>query len=310
VSPILSDRPVLSLDQIPATLDLSIATSLDKDVDSLPAATDRARFVGRGAAPRLIVTDLDGTLLDEHGQVSPRNAGALRRASEAGARVVIATGRPVWWLGPVLDAGFTGTAVCLNGAVVYDAGADDIVSTSPLTPVAMRRFVDALRERVADFTVAVERFGTDESCCWAEYDYAHPWGEARFARGSRDQVLDQPAAKLLIRAGEASASLAVAARAVADDQVHVTYSTDAGLLEVAAAGVDKGATLDRLARQWGVTPAEAVAFGDMPNDLEMLTWAGRGVAMGNGHPDIKAVADEVAPEHHRDGVAAVLERWF
>ncbi|MBM9467887.1 HAD family hydrolase [Nakamurella leprariae] len=304
MSPILSDRAVLSFDAFTTAFAATSSIAIDKDVDS--SASHRT---GRAAAPRLIVTDLDGTLLDEHGQVSARNAGALRRAAAAGARVVIATGRPVWWLGPVLDAGFTGTAVCLNGAVVYDAGADDIVATSPLTPSAMRRFVSALEDRV-DFTVAVERFGTDESCCWAEYDYAHPWGEARFARGSRDQVLDQPAAKLLIRAGQGSASLATAARAMADDQVHVTYSTDDGLLEVAAAGVDKGATLDRLAREWGVTPAEAVAFGDMPNDLEMLTWAGRGVAMGNGHPDVVAVADEVAPEHHRDGVAVVLERWF
>jgi hydroxymethylpyrimidine pyrophosphatase-like HAD family hydrolase len=53
-----------------------------------------------------------------------------------------------------------------------------------------------------------------------------------------------------------------------------------------------------------------VAFGDMPNDLEMLTWAGHGVAMGNAHPDVVAVASEIAPHHGDDGVAAVLERWF
>ena len=81
----------------------------------------------------MVVTDMDGTLLDESGdRVSQRNIDALRRAQDAGARVVIATGRPIWWLGPVIEAGFTGTAVCMNGAIVYDiaAGRDHRVVTA------------------------------------------------------------------------------------------------------------------------------------------------------------------------------------
>lgn len=60
----------------------------------------------------------------------------------------------------------------------------------------------------------------------------------------------------------------------------------------------------------GFTPAETIAFGDMPNDLPLLGWAGYGVAMGNAHPDLMAIADEVAPSHEEDGVAVVLERLF
>src|SRR4051795_4613430 len=88
-------------------------------------------------APRLVVSDMDGTLLDLDGmRVSARNARALRRASEAGARVVIATGRPVVWLGPVIEAGFTGTAVCMNGAVTYDIAAGEITAMAPMLPEA------------------------------------------------------------------------------------------------------------------------------------------------------------------------------
>ena len=80
----------------------------------------------------MVVTDMDGTLLDEGGtRVSARNMAALRRAEEAGARVVIATGRPIWWLGPVIEAGFTGIAVCMNGAVTYDIAAGEIIAGQP-----------------------------------------------------------------------------------------------------------------------------------------------------------------------------------
>ena len=258
---------------------------------------------------------MDGTLLDLDGmRVSRRNADALRRAEDAGARVVIATGRPVVWLGPVIDAGFTGTAVCMNGAVTYDIAAGVIVASAPMLPSAMRAFVESLADRV-EFALAVERLGTSEHDFWAEETYRHPWVVGGYQALNRSDLLADPAGKLLVRGLSDSATLAAAARAAAadahvGDQLSITYSTDDGLIEVAAAGVNKGETLARLAGQWGIDAADTVAFGDMPNDLEMLTWAGHGVAMANAHPDLAAVASEIAPHHGEDGVAAVLERWF
>ena len=79
---------------------------------------------------------------------------------------------------------------------------------------------------------------------------------------------------------------------------------------MAAAGVNKGSALAELAGRWGIDPSQVVAFGDMPNDLEMLNWAGHGVAMANAHPDLIAIANEVGADHHEDAVAQVLERWF
>ncbi|GGM16517.1 HAD family hydrolase [Nakamurella endophytica] len=280
---------------------------------SIPAAA-----VPSGATvspvPRLVACDMDGTLLDLSGaRVSDRNVAALRRAADRGARVVIATGRPVWWLDPVLETGFRGTAVCMNGAVVYDTGTRDIVSASPLTPEAMQDFLSGLERELAGadrFSVAVERLGTTVDECFAEADYDHPWSTGHFRLTDREDLLSAPAAKMLVRAGHDSDTLAAAARAVGDDQVAITFSSSDGLIEIAAAGVNKGSTLARLAAEWGIDAAEVVAFGDMPNDLEMLRWAGRGVAMGNGHPDVVAAADEQAPHHGDDGVAAVLERWF
>ncbi|TKV56771.1 HAD family phosphatase [Nakamurella flava] len=276
--------------------------------------------------PRLIVTDMDGTLLDASGmKVSDRNMAALRRAQDAGVPVVIATGRPIWWLTPVLEAGFTGVAVCMNGAIVYDVGADDIIAASPLTPEVMQTFIGRLTELDPTVSLAVERLGTTLQACIAEESYDHPWAFGYFQRSPRETLLAEPVAKLLVRGRTDSRTLAAVAQEAADTMgwtttedsaevdgspVHITWSTDDGLIEVAAAGVNKGAALDRLAARWDIDPAHAIAFGDMPNDLEMFAWAGRAVAMGNAHNDVVAVADEIAADHHDDGVARVLERWF
>jgi len=279
------------------------------DTDASVSAT--AHRFGRDGVPAMVVTDLDGTLLDHTGdRISRRNIDALRRAEEAGARVVIATGRPIWWLGPVIEAGFTGTAVCMNGAVVYDIAAGEIIASSPMTALTMQTFVAALSERTQDFALAAERLGVTLQACIAEELYEHPWSFGHFQRADRATLLARPAAKLLVRGIGDSRSLATAARDAGADTVHITYSTDDGLIEVAAAGVNKGTALAELAARWGIESEQVIAFGDMPNDLEMLSWAGFAVAMGNAHPDVAAIANEIAPEHHEDGVAEILERWF
>lgn len=263
-----------------------------------------------GPTPTMVVSDMDGTLLGADGLVSARNAAALVRAADAGARVVIATGRPVFWLTPVIDAGFTGTAVCMNGAVVYDIASGRVVSSTVLQPAVMRSFVDDLDLLALSYSLAVERVGVTLDDFWAEEEYVSPWDASSYRHATRAELLAGPAAKLLVRYGTDSAALLQAAQAAPKDRVAVTYSSGDGLIEVAAAGVTKGATLAALAAGWCIDPADVVAFGDMPNDLEMLAWAGMSVAMGNAHPDVAAVAGEIGPRNDEDGVALVLERWF
>ena len=90
----------------------------------------------------------------------------------------------------------------------------------------------------------------------------------------------------------------------------ITYSTNNGLIEVVPLGISKATGIEELARPLGITAEDVVAFGDMPNDVPMLGWAGLGVAMGNAHPDAIAAADEVTASNTDDGVARVLERWW
>ena len=117
--------------------------------------------------------------------------------------------------------------------------------------------------------------------------------------------------KLLVRHPDmTSDEMAAAAVEVLGDDFDVTFSTNKGLIEVSAPGVTKATGLAEVAERFEVAQQDVVAFGDMPNDVPMLRWAGHGVAMANAHPDVLAVADEVTAAHSEDGVAQVLERWF
>ncbi len=82
------------------------------------------------------------------------------------------------------------------------------------------------------------------------------------------------------------------------------------MLEISAAGVSKATALARLCEQRDIDRRDVIAFGDMPNDLPMLAWAGHAVAVANAHPDVRAAADEVTASNDESGVALVLERLF
>jgi len=97
---------------------------------------------------------------------------------------------------------------------------------------------------------------------------------------------------------------------VADELASLTHSSREGLLEISAAGVTKASTLTAVCAQHGFGPEDVVAFGDMPNDLPMLAWAGHSVAVGNAHPEVLHAVDEVTASNDDDGVAQVLERLF
>jgi hydroxymethylpyrimidine pyrophosphatase-like HAD family hydrolase len=124
-------------------------------------------------------------------------------------------------------------------------------------------------------------------------------------------------AKGLIRVGSADGIDSERFEAIWDafsdgfpDTLEVTRSGVPGLIEISAKGVSKGGIIAALASDWGIDPSTAIAFGDMPNDLEMFRWAGWSVAMGNAEGEVKLAASEVGVDHDEDAVARVLERWF
>jgi hydroxymethylpyrimidine pyrophosphatase-like HAD family hydrolase len=271
--------------------------------------------------PRLVASDVDGTLLDPTDQVSERTRAAVHRVLAAGVPFVLVTGRPPRWIPPVVEQlGHAGPAVCANGAVLYDAATDQVSYTAALDPVQLRDAATLVATVLPGAKLAVELptgsaavNGADQFL--AEPGYTHPWPGADSADAPRAVVLGRPAIKLLVRQPDASSDVMAAAveellGAQSGNQLDITYSTGYGLIEISAPGVTKGTGLARLAGELGIAPTEVLALGDMPNDLSMLRWAGYGVAMANAHPTVLESADEITARNSEDGLALVLERWF
>ncbi|HVW45086.1 MAG TPA: HAD family hydrolase [Amycolatopsis sp.] len=268
--------------------------------------------------PLLIASDVDGTLLDAFERLSPRTTAVVHRAAEDGVPIVLATGRPPRWIPAVASAaGLTGYAVCANGAVLYDIGDDRIVAVNGLLqPSLLVEVVEEVEKALPGCGFAAERIGEravdpDVRNLVIEQSYRNPWGDGEGLRVPRAEVTGHPAMKLLVsRPGMRSDEMAEAVRAVLDRSVDVTFSAGTGLIEIAAHGITKATGLAEVAQRFGVSADRVIAFGDMPNDIEMLRWAGHGVAMANAHPAVRAAADEITGPNTEDGVAQVLERWF
>ena len=263
-----------------------------------------------GGAPRLVGSDLDGTLVRSDGTISERTNAAIAAVEDAGATFVMVTGRPTRWMKVVAEqTGHHGIAVCANGAVVYDLHAEQVLESFLLSASAGLEVAQALREAIPGIAFAVERVDlpfAHEPSYVPRWDSADPRTTAHV-----DELLAADVIKLLARHDDLdSDDLLAAAVAVVGDAATLTHSSSDGLLEISAAGISKATGLAMLAAERGISVDEVVAFGDMPNDLPMLTWAGLGVAVANAHPSVLAAADEVTASNDDDGVAQVLDRWF
>ncbi|NLT53414.1 MAG: HAD family phosphatase [Actinomycetales bacterium] len=266
---------------------------------------------------RMVASDLDGTIVRPDGTISTRTLLALDACEQAGVDVVFVTGRPPRWMAPIAEVtGHRGVAICGNGAAVVDLATDRIIDTNPLTHDAVRRIVLALRAELPGAAFSLETTSGYRQEAGFLPHTAVTWrglvSRPETPSGTVDELLaDDPVVlKVLCRLTGARADemLAAARRVIHDlaEPVH-SDSTDC-LLEMSARGVSKASALTRLAAERGIDPVDVVAFGDMPNDVPLLRWAGRGYAMADGHPEAVAAADELAPGCLEDGVAQVLER--
>src|ERR1700722_19652251 len=267
--------------------------------------------------PALIACDVDGTLIGDDEKITPRTRNAVRAAVEAGAQFVLATGRPPRWVQPVVDdLGFAPMAVCANGAVIYDPATDRVVSARTLPVDILAELVELATRVIPGAGLAVERIGrsahdTATPQFVSSPGYEHAWLNPDNTEVSIQDLLSAPAIKLLIRqAGARSADMAAELAKHVGVQGDITYSTNNGLVEIVPLGISKATGIEEIATPLEIVSGQVLAFGDMPNDIPMLRWAGHGVAMGNAHPEVLAVANEVTAANSDDGVGRVLERWW
>jgi len=258
------------------------------------------------AWPRLVALDIDGTLLSPDERVSPAVRAAVRAAADAGAHVVLATGRSVYGIEPVLDLlGLDeGYCVASNGAVVFTYRPLEVLTTVTFDATAA---VEAVLEKVPDALVAVEVIGDGY-----RVNRHFPHGEITGQMWVEPvrSLVSEPVTRVIIRDPASSAEDFVrlaAALGLHGTNYFVGYTA---WLDLAPEGVSKASALQEVADILGVPQSDVLAIGDGRNDLEMLAWAGRGVAMGQAFQEVIAVADDVTATIADDGAAAELARWF
>lgn len=271
--------------------------------------------------PKLILTDLDGTLLRDDKSLSLANRAALERAAAQGAQVVLATGRFYGGIPQeLLELPFLRYFILMNGAKVYDRKEDRVLYRVEIGLDT----AEAIFDLFEPLDATVDCYQNDRGLMDRKY------------YDRLDYYIRDPASRALIRRNRVPLEDFRGAVRDGGDTVQkiqcffpdltlrtqmmerlrqsfpglVMASSLPANLELTAQGATKGDALLALCRALSINRLETVAFGDGTNDLSMLEWAGVGVAMANAFPETKAAADRIAPSNQEDGVAQILNQWF
>lgn len=271
--------------------------------------TNSSEGATNGWRPKLIASDIDGTLLRSDMTVAPATLAQIARWEAEGVPFVPATGRPPRWMGEIREMLGSGTAVCCNGALVLDLGSFQVVGERYLSAEALQQITGGLRRREADIWFAVE-YGLEfrhEPIYQPRWDVHAPG----VAEATLAEMVQAPVAKLLARhEGLSRESFVELVSDVVGDLATVTNSSSDALAEISARGISKATGLADVCGPLGIGPADIVFFGDMPNDLAAFDWiregGGRAVAMANAHPELLAAATDITSTNDQDGVAAFL----
>jgi len=257
--------------------------------------------------PEVVASDCDGTLLRTDGTVSDRTRAALRAVTAAGAVVVLVTARPPRWVDPLRDvAGEHGIVLCGNGAFTYDVSAGQVVSHRLIEAGLVWELLTELREALPEVRVATE--GLRGFAREPDFERSSGRRDGEWLVGTVQQIGSHAAGKILVRHPQWTPDqVRLAVAEVVGTRAEVSHSGTPGLAEIAAPGVSKGLALADWCAEQGVAAEEVWAFGDMPNDLPMLSWAGRSFAVANAHPNVLEAATDRTASNDDDGVALALE---
>jgi hypothetical protein len=261
---------------------------------------------------QLVAMDLDGTLLSRDTIITSRTQKALQDCADAGIKVIFASGRMLSSIMRVAgNASYLAGVIAYNGALIAEWPSGRIVRERPIPNATARRLVVDLKKSGVHINIYIN-----------DTLYLEEFNEA--ARNyCRNTVVEPSFAKFdeLLHRGEPNPTkiLIIGLPEVLDvmteeyrdryPELHVTKSRPY-FLEFTASGVNKGVALEELARKLGVPRERTVAIGDAPNDLDMIKYAGLGVAVGNSFDQVKVEADLVAPSNDEEGVAWVIERYI
>ena len=269
-----------------------------------------------GWRPKLVATDLDGTLLDSDGEVSARTRAALEMCWDAGIPVVGVTGRGPRLLDSVRTAlDGRGIAVLAQGGFVVDLERDEVLRTVGLPREQAQAVIERIEAVAGDLVVAVEDASEQSEVSGplrVQHGFDWPYPEPAHLL-PKDEVLPPGAVlKVFLRSCTLGQDelLARAERVVDPSDAEVTHA-GLGFIEVLPPGITKATGLAIALERYGVGFGDVLVFGDMPNDLPMIgavaEAGGRAIAVANAHPAVRAATNGVTSGHDADGVARYLE---
>jgi Cof subfamily protein (haloacid dehalogenase superfamily) len=260
--------------------------------------------------PKLIATDLDGTLLDPQGRLSERNQKALQAAREHGILTLAVTARAprsvyrVPELAAVLDG-----AICCNGSITYDTATCAATLRHPIPLATARELHDRLREVLPGAVFAVETGElqvAQSTHMQIGVHFGDPW--TILEPGADVFAHVDAVAELVVRVpGSTGTAMHEATRGIDVPGVSLWHWGSWPEIECTAAEATKGTALAAWCAERGIAADDVIAFGDMPNDVSMLAWAGRSYAMAGAHPEAIAAATDRADPAAEDGVAKTVE---
>ena len=269
--------------------------------------------------PRLVALDIDGTLLkwvdgqdEEYETIPPRVHAAVHRALDAGAHVVLASGRSPHGMTRIADLlGIPREdadqlwVVASNGAVIFRYPPMRVVHEETFDASAA---VAAVLEHHPEALVAVEERGIGGYRVNRVFPDGELHGEQLITEVH--DIVGEPVSRVIIRDPQATADdfIELAARLGLHGTDYVVGWT--AWMDLSPVGVSKASGLQHVVDELGLTADDVLAIGDGRNDIEMLRWAGRGVAMAQAVEEVREAADAVTETVHDDGAAVEIERWF
>ena len=260
---------------------------------------------------KLLAMDLDGTLITDLHTIPPRTKDAIRAAVDKGVYVIIATGREYEITKEIAHQLDLNTPIiCFQGALIYDPQTNKIIASTELDLPLAQKLIDFSRlhnlalylylnsQAYAEHTTGLSRAMFDET--------GTPVVEVS---NLKDVIISPPIKGLIVHPVEGIDAKIEELRVNLGSGASVFRSVDK-LIEITSPNTSKGHALSTLAAYYNIPQAEVMAIGDQDNDIDMIAWAGIGIAVGNASPKAKSVADYIAPPVEQEGVVWAIEQFI
>lgn len=259
---------------------------------------------------KLVAIDLDETLLSPKKEISQQNIDAIKRAQQAGAKVIIATGRPYFTAKKYLEQlDYDDLAIMYGGSLIIKYPSEEIIESHPLSDEQIKKTIDFAKRN----HMFIQTYDKDRILYEKREDIFDYYAKGNAVEGYEADIYNHDyemcLKTLIIEEADKAEAVLEKARKEFDGELAVTKSS-LRYIEFNVLGISKAKALAKVAQYYGVKQEEVIAIGDNSNDESMIEYAGLGVSMGNGTEGLKKIANYICPTNAESGVAHVIRKFI